>query len=146
MQQAAKYRQDVGIIDADGKRHKIAAYLAIDPGNTREHYLAAYLLAAVGIGIEFPASAMDQFNKGRTWTVVRNSPIEGGHYIPMFAHKSNIKLVTWSALHAMDARFLSKYNDESVAYVSEEMLTNGKSVEGFDLQALKDALKNIRSA
>ena len=40
----------------------------------------------------------------------------------------------------MTPAFLREYNDESVVYLSQEMLTGGKSPEGFDLAALKDDL------
>jgi hypothetical protein len=146
MQKAAKYRQDTGIIDADGVRHKVGAYLALDPGNTRELYMAVFMLGAVGIGFEFPSSAMGQFNRGHPWSVTRGASIDGGHYVPAFAKRANIVTVTWAQTQGMTVAFLKKYNDESVAYVSEEMLTNGKSVEGFDIQALRDALRDIKSA
>src|SRR5947209_12015282 len=64
---AASYRRKTGIVDASGKRHQVAAYLSIRPGDIAEHALAMWLFGAVGIGIEFPASAMDQFNAGKPW-------------------------------------------------------------------------------
>ena len=46
----------------------------------------------------------------------------------------------------MTDAFFRKYNDESIAYVSEEMLTGGKSPEGFDAAALLVDLKAIKAA
>ena len=134
---AASYRRKTGIMDASGKRHRVSAYLSIKPGDLTEHYLAMYLFGAVGIGIEFPSSAMDQFNAGKPWDVVSRSKIEGGHYIPLVAKRANIECVTWGKLQPMTTAFFQKYNDESVAYVSAEALTNNKSPEGFDAAQLQ---------
>lgn len=69
MKAAASYRRTTGLIDASGNRHKIAAYLAITPGDIKEHYIAMYLFGAIGIGILFPDYAMDQFSQGKAWSV-----------------------------------------------------------------------------
>ncbi|UFZ05461.1 hypothetical protein LQG66_03855 [Bradyrhizobium ontarionense] len=137
MQVAASYRRKTGIVDAGGKRHPVAAYLAIEPGNINEHMTAVYLFGAVGIGISFPASAMDQFNAGKPWDVVSRTSIEGCHYIPLVARREQLDVVTWGRLQAMTPRFFQKYNDESVAYVSLEALTKNKSPEGFDAAQLQ---------
>jgi hypothetical protein len=73
MEQAAKYRRKTGIVDATGNRHTVGAYVALPgvsaKGDNSPSFLdalasAAYIFEAVGIGIEFPDSAMDQFNNG----------------------------------------------------------------------------------
>ena len=145
MEVAAKYRRTHGIKDAAGKVHKIGAYLDLTPGNLTEHLQAAYLFQAVGIGIQFPASAMDQFNAGKPWSVVKGSSIEGGHYIPIVANRGVLEIVTWGRLQGMEDAFFKKYNDESIVYLSEEMLVAGKSIDGFDLAALQQDLKDITS-
>jgi hypothetical protein len=44
----------------------------------------------------------------------------------------------------MSPQFLAKYNDESVCYLSTEMLRpDGTSLEAFDLAGLKDRLENL---
>ncbi len=136
MQQAAAYRRNVGILDSSGNRHKVAAYLAIDPGNLQEHYVAIYLFGAVGMGLELPSSAMDQFDAGQPWRKVSHSSIAGGHYVPLVAREDFIYCVTWGKLQAMSPTFFRTYNDESIAYVSEEALTNKLSPEGFDYATL----------
>lgn len=146
MVEAASYRRKTGIADAQGNRHQVAAYLSIKPGSLTEHYIAMYLFGAVGIGIEFPASAMDQFNKGKNWSVVSGSRVEGGHYIPLVAKRTNLECVTWGKIQKMTLGFFRKYNDESVAYVSEEALTNNKSPEGFDSAQLQADLAKLPGA
>ena len=143
MRTAASYRRKTGIISTKG-RHKVAAYLAITPGNRTELRLACYLFEAVGIGIEFPKSAMDQFNAGKPWTVHKGSSIEGGHYVPVLGYDSKyIYVVTWGKVQKMSWAFFEKYCDEAIVYLSEEMLTGGKSVEGFDESQLKTDLAQL---
>lgn len=135
---AASYRRRVGVLDADGQRHLVAAYLAIRPGDKQAVKQAVYLFSAVGVGIRFPASAMDQFNAGRTWSIRSGSPIVGGHYIPAVGYDSRyIYVVTWGRLQRMTWGFYSKYCDEAVAYLSPEMLTGDLSPEGFNTAQLQ---------
>jgi len=137
MQQAASYRRCVGLLDSDGNRHKIGAYLEVNPGDLQELYIAMYLFAAVGIGIQFPTTAFDQFNKHKAWQVIGGAQIEAGHYIPGVALRSNIVCVTWGRFQAMRPSFYLTYNDETIAYVSPDELVNGKSPEGFDYATLQ---------
>jgi len=132
VQQAASYRRRTGILDAAGKRHCIAAYLALEPANLTHIYLAAYLFGAVGVGLELPSSAIDQFRRGKPWTVVAGSPDEGGHYVPIVGRRAaGLDIVTWGAVQVMTEDFLHRYCDEAVAYVSQECLVDQKSPEGF---------------
>lgn len=141
--EAASYRRKTGIIDASGNRHLVAAYLSLKPGNITELYQAMYLFGAVGIGIQFPSTAMDQFNQGRTWSVVEGAPIEGGHYIPLVARRSFLQCVTWDKVQAMTTGFFQRYCDEAVVYLSAEALTNGKSPELFDYAQLTSDLRAL---
>lgn len=135
---AASYRRHTGLADASGHRHKIAAYLALTPGDVQEHLLAMYLFGAIGVGVKFPESAMQQFRDHQPWDVVPGSPIEGGHYIPAVARRSgHFVIVTWGREQAMTDAFLQEYNDESYAYVSKEYLRQGRSPEGFNMTQLR---------
>jgi hypothetical protein len=137
VQTALQYRQNTGLIDTSGVRHKIGAYLALEPGNTQHLYEALYLFSAVGIGVQFPESAMDQFNAGKPWTVVSGASVDGGHYVPLVALRSNIVCVTWAQLQQMTLQFYQKYCDEAYAILSPEFLASGESPEGFNLPALQ---------
>jgi hypothetical protein len=144
VQTAAAYRQKTGVIDAAGNRHKIAAYLALDPGNLDHLYYASYLFGAVGIGIQFPESAMDQFSAGQPWDVVKGASIDGGHYIPLVARRDDgLHVITWGKNQTMTENFLRTYCDEAVAYISQEALVNQKSPEGFDYVQLSQDLQSF---
>jgi hypothetical protein len=143
---ALKYRQKTGLLDSHGNRHKIAVYVALEPGNLTELAEAAYLFGAVGIGIQFPDSAMDQFNAGKPWSVVAGSQVEGGHYVPVVGRPSGtyFDCVTWARVQKMTHGFITKYCDEAWAIISTEALAGGKSLEGFDLAQLKADLAALR--
>jgi hypothetical protein len=151
MQQAASYRRGTGVIDAAGTRHKIAAYVGLQVGDFDQLVLAMYLFGAAGIGFNFPVSAWNQFDTGVPWDVVAGTPAPtDGHYVPGLGRDpdGNIVVVTWGKTQLMTRKFYETYNDETVAYLSEEMLLPGpkpKSLDGFDLDQLQadlDALKN----
>jgi hypothetical protein len=144
MQVAASYRLKTGLLDADGKRHKIGAYVGLDPGNLTELWYASYLFDGVGIGVEFPAQWMDAFNRGKTWGAVARPKLEGGHYITDPAKRAgNAVIVTWGRTTPLTPKGYQQFNDETIAYLSEEKLSSGKSLEGFDLATLKADLKAV---
>lgn len=144
VREALAYRRRTGVLDAEGERHKIGAYLALDPGNWDHLLEAVYLFGAVGIGIEFPDSAMEQFNEGAPWDYVSGSHVEGGHYIPLVAKRSRLVCVTWGKTQQMTRRFYSRYCDEAWALVSPEIVSGaGRTPEGLDLPALQAALQSV---
>ena len=123
MHDVMAYRAKTGLVDAAGNRHKIAAYLSLDPGNVDHLLLAGYMFGCVGIGIEFPDSAMEQFHDGLPWDVVPGAQIEGGHYIPGVAYRNgDIEVVTWGEVVPMTMAFLSRYCDEAWVMVSQEVI------------------------
>jgi len=145
MSQAASYRFHTGVVDKNGNRHKVGAYLAITPGNRDEVKQAIYLFSDVGVGFEFPSLAMNQFNRGQTWHLPAGTLTGEGHYVPAIGYDSRyLYVVTWGRVQKMSWGFFSKYCDEALVYLSEEFLTQGKSPEGFDLLALTSDLKQFK--
>lgn len=142
---ALRYRQKIGIQDAHGNRHKIGYYIALTPGDWGELMQAVYLFAAVGIGVEFPDSAMEQFNQGEPWDIVEGSTVEGGHYVPVMGRSSvNVGgCVTWARRQPFTHAFYTRYCDEAFAIVFPEELHNGKTERGFDLAGLNAALAQL---
>jgi hypothetical protein len=138
-----KYRRGTGIVDAAEKRHKIGAFVKLEAKNVTQLYQASYIFQTVGIGIEFPGSAMTQFNEGKPWSVVEGAQVEGGHYICCVGKRENIDIVTWGALQQMTAGFFEKYCDEAWAYISTEDLQKEQNPAGFDLAQLKEDLARL---
>lgn len=94
--------------------HKIVAYASLDVSNLTEVKQAIALFGSVYVGLSFPDSAMDQFNDGETWDVVKGARIEGGHCVIAGAYANGkISLVTWGAETEMTEAFWKKYVDEA---------------------------------
>ena len=142
---ALKYRQQVGLLDAEGNRHKIFAYLAIEAGNWNQLLEAIYLCDTVGIGLNLPQTAMDQFNAGQPWGVVPGATSSGGHYVSAVALRDTLLLSTWGALQPTMQEFYEEYSDEAWGILSEESTTNGKTEEGFDMPTLLADMKYVKT-
>jgi hypothetical protein len=147
VQTALAYRQSTGLIDSTGKRHKIAAYVSLEVGNLQHLLEALWIFDAVGIGIQFPESAMTQFNAGQVWSVVPGAQIDGGHYIPLIGVPAvgNLTCVTWAKRQVLTSTFYTKYCDEAYAYITQDSL-NAKTKEnpgGFDWAQLSADLQAV---
>lgn len=130
--EAADYRRSTGVVDAIGARHKIAAYLALEPGNVQHLYQATYLFGVAGVGLQLPSSAIEQTKQRESWRVIAGAAIEGGHYVPLVGRQADgLHVVSWGVLQVMTEAFLQQYCDEAIAYVSEECLVGRKNPEGF---------------
>ncbi len=148
MQVAASYRRLTGIRDATGARHKIDAYVSITTGSPTQLAVATYFAGAVGVGLQFPYSAMEQFDHEKPWDVVPGARVSGGHYVPCVGKldNGNFLVVSWGRIQQMTPAFYQKYNDESVAYLSLEILSkSGLSPEGFNATLLRQYLKGVSS-
>lgn len=143
---ALSYRRKTGMVDANGVRHKIGAFVSLDPKNWVELMQAVYVFGVVGIGFEFPQSAMDQFNAGQIWDVVPGSPIEGGHYTPVVGSMSSAKkgtLITWARRQEFTRAFYETHNDESWVFISLELLNKAGTFRGFNLATLNADLASL---
>ena len=143
MSQAAEYRRTTGIIDATGKRHKVDAYFALEPGNPDMLALAIYLTGAVGVGIKTPNNVDILFDDHKPWDITAGTRIEGGHYVPAMLRNSsgNFGVVTWGGIQGMTPKFYNRYCDEAVMYVSLEILEKrGFSPDGFSIDEIRKAL------
>jgi hypothetical protein len=119
--------------------HKILAFAEVDVKNPDELHAALDLFGFLSLGIDFPASAMDQFNAGQPWDVVSGSQIEGGHAINAGFYDiaaKEWKIVTWGKVQTMTQAFWDKYVTEAWVVVSPEWVAANKNPDGVDLNAL----------
>jgi hypothetical protein len=143
MRIALNWFKNVGYPDADGNRHKIVGYGIIDPKDVQRLNDCANIFDGVAIGFEVTQDAMNQFQQHFPWDVQHHifgqDVIIGGHCVPLVGRMGNVKAVTWGTIQDAKARFLAKYNDEAYVIVTEELLNDGKSLEGFDMDTfIKD--------
>lgn len=141
LREALKYRRSTGVPDAEGTRHKLLAFLVLDQANFAHVAAALWLFGAVPIGIEVTDTAMEQFHAGLPWDPGGYDKTLGLHYVPLVAvRKGYLVCVTWGKLQAMTPRFLARRCDQAWAVLSDELLIEGRSPEGFDLEQLKKDL------
>lgn len=138
MQDALNYWRKTGI-----GGHKILAFAKLDPTNPAEIQAAIDVFGAVMVGIQFPASAMKQFNAGKPWSILsRDGGIEGGHAIHVGQYDDKgYDLTTWGKVQQMTPGFSAKYVDEAWAVITPEWLTAaGTNPDGIDLHGLGEEL------
>jgi len=143
MQQAAKWWRDVGITDADGKVHKIDAFVAIS--SVDDLLMATYLCGTGGAGLAIPDTAERQFEAGQVWDDLRSQPT-GGHYVPCVGYMGgHLVFVTWGELQGATREYVEARMEDAVCCLSREYLTaKGLSPELINWDALLDAVDSLR--
>lgn len=141
--QMAEYRRTTGIIDAAGIRHRIAAYLAFDPTNPDQLAIATFFFTACGVASIVMDDADDLFDEGKPWTS-DGTPSNEGHYTPCIQRKSGLwQLVTWGGDQMATPDYMEKEAYQGIAFVSIEMMVNGKDLDGFGLNELQQDLNAL---
>jgi hypothetical protein len=145
MREGLDYRRNVGIVDANGNRHKIGGYCSIEPGHWIHTLQALHIFDAVALGFVVPQSAMDQYWRGQPWTIVPGSPDEGGHYVPILARPGYhmLDVVTWGRRQPMSQGFFYKYVYQIFGIFSEDSLKSGKSRAGFNMDDFVAAVNQL---
>jgi hypothetical protein len=143
-----QYRKTTGLVDADGKRHTVVAYAGLTQGDWDELLVALSLFDMVGIGIQVPDYAQNQFSAGQPWDVEPGQPnIEGGHYIPVVSAASNTlaDVFTWGALQGMTEAFYRAFNIVAVVGLTAEMFNGDKGPDGIDFDRLQADLPEFNT-
>lgn len=118
---------------------KILAYAKVNVADHAEVEQAIASLGQIYIGMNFPGSAMDQFNAGQPWTVVAGATVEGGHCVTVGSFTAtSLGAVTWGAVQEMDWAFWDAYVEEAWAVIGPDFIdpASGVDVQGVDLYAL----------
>lgn len=135
--QVAEYWRTQGLVDANWNRHFIGGYVALTPRDVEELWQATYIFDGVGIGVELPSEWETAFGAGEPWDAVSNPHRIGGHYILGASKRSgNEGVVTWGKVQPMTPAGYEQFNDESLAYLSQERLNQGVDIDGFDWEHL----------
>lgn len=120
--------------------HKNLAFAAVDFKNKDEVRKATEIFGGVYLGIDFPDTAMDQFDAGKPWDVVAGAKSEGGHAINLGFYDvdtNTYKVVTWGRVQEMTQAFFDKYVDECWVVITPEWLNEqGLTPTGIDLYSL----------
>jgi hypothetical protein len=98
------------------------------------------LFGTVYIGVNLPESALTQFDNEQPWTVVRDSPVAGGHCVVIQKYDTQtdpIEVVTWGATQRVSAQWAEDYIEEAWVIITKDWFeANGDTVTGLDLAAL----------
>lgn len=141
------YRRDTGVIDALGQRHKIDAYIQIDPKDWETMIKCVWAFGAVGIGFEVPNSIWGEYYSHQPWTVHSDSSIEGGHYVPILGSTAPSKrctCITWGRSQEMTREFYEEYNDEAwIPYSLEALSKSGFNFRHIDHDKLEEMLHSL---
>jgi hypothetical protein len=118
--------------------HKIFAYAAIDPSNTRELMGAIAFFGCAYVGVNLPASATQATDAGEPWSNATDTNIEGGHAIPLVAYDQNtLTCITWGQRQTMTWPWLRAYLDESYVVFSGDWIgLSGTAPSGFNVAQL----------
>lgn len=111
--------------------HKILAFAQIDHTDPAQVRAAIAAFGGVYVGVDFPASAMEQFNREQEWTVVR-SYVEGGHCIWVGKYDENsLTCITWGAEQRMTQEWWDAYVEECWVLITQEWIeANGNTPAG----------------
>jgi hypothetical protein len=125
--------------------HKILAFAQLK--DLSKIHDALWMFGSVYLGINFPQSAMDQFNADQPWDVSGDGTIVGGHAIPVQYAGTGAcpyQVVTWAKLQGMTQAFLDTYCEEAWIIITDDWLDkNGHTPEGLDLAQLGADLSQL---
>ncbi len=107
---------------------------------------ATYAFGACYIGVAMPQSAMDQHERGESWTVVPSSPIVGGHCVVLVSRTtSGGEVITWGERQGVTDAWLETYVEEAWSVVTPEQgRGNGYDCDHQALIAELEALDHLR--
>lgn len=125
------------------------AYARVDLANETEVRQAIALFGQLYCGFNVPSSAMDQFDAGRPWDVVRGARIEGGHCVTIGAYDAEgLTCVTWGETQRMTWRFFRTYFDEAWVVIGPDDINpkTGADRAGLNLAALEADFRALTGA
>lgn len=135
MQDVLNYWRHTGI-----GGHQILAFAEANVKDLNECRVAVAEFGTLYLGINFPASAMDQFNAGQPWDVVQGAQIEGGHAINAGWYDTAAgtwKVVTWGKVQTMTQAFFDAYVEEAWVVITQDWIdAKGDAPTGVDTAAL----------
>lgn len=136
VQDALNYWRKIGI-----EGHQILAFAQVDHTRRAEVEAAINVFGNVHVGVNFPQSAMDQFDAGKDWELVaRDGGIIGGHAVPVGSYDETTGFdgtVSWARQLRMSQAFWNAYVEEAWIVITKDWLNaNGLSPEGVDLYGL----------
>jgi hypothetical protein len=128
-----------------GEGDKIAAYVALTPGDYTHVEDALYLFGGVYIGLQLPLSAQNQAVWAQSSGPDAAAGSWGGHCVAVVGYDGGgLTCVTWGALQRMTWGFWHTYCDEAYGVLSADWIEkSGDAPVGFDLAQLQADLTAV---
>ena len=134
-------------------KHKIGAYVSLEPANHNHIMDSVYIFEGCYIGVQLPISAQAQVQNHQPWSVPPGGPNGdgkpgswGGHAVPVVAYDARgLTVVTWGALQTMTWSFWEVYCDEAYAILSPDYLDGKQQApQGFSMRELEADLADLK--
>jgi len=128
-------------------RHKIAAFVEVDPRNTADVERSIYNCGVNYIGFNVPQYIVPtNGTPPAVWDVEHtHTNIVGGHAVVLAGYDANgARLISWGNYYTMTWAFFAKYVDESYAIADASWITSkGTSPAGLTLAELEQQMKAL---
>lgn len=148
-QEVLAYLLNTGAPMGSGGRHKIAAFVEVDPRNTEDVKRTIDGCGVCYIGFNVPTFLMAS-GPPAVWDVdpSGDQSIEGGHAVVLCGYDANgVKLISWGRIYSMTWAFFSAFCDEAYAIADPGWIeATGKTPGGLslaDLEAQMEAIKAV---
>ena len=136
-----------GIPVANGSgRHRISAYIEIDPSNAADVKLAVYSAGLTYIGFNVPSYLPE--SPGATWDVQPgNASIAGGHCVIVVGYDdAGLNIISWGAKYRMTWAFWAEFVDEAYMLADADWVrATGLDPAGQSLVALEAQMDALRA-
>jgi len=136
-------------VGPDGQsRHKISAFIEVDPRNPADVRQAIYECGVAYIGFNVPSTIMPQnAPPPAVWDLVPGAQMVGGHAVVLAGYNDQgLKVISWGEYYTMTWRFFATYVDEVYAIADSLWINAGtaKTVCGLTLTELEQLMQSLK--
>ena len=125
---------------------KLAGWAPVDIHNWDEMRSAAYCFGGLYVGVEMPANAEQQFERGQNWHVDEHtgSPV-GGHCVTLSGlNRFGADLETWGAETGLTKGWWQRFGSEAYVVIPEVFVETGHGpLANIDIKTLQSDLRNV---
>ena len=131
-------------------RHRLTAFVEIDPRNIDDVKIAISGAGLVYIGFQVPNNL--PMTAGATWDIEPSADysIEGGHCVVLPAYddaSSTFKAISWGSLYTMTYAFFNEFVDECYMIADPDFFNaTGATPGGLTLASLEAQMSALRSS
>ena len=130
-------------------RHRIAAYVEVDPRNQDDIKQTIWECGVCYIGFNVPQFLMDKYTiPDSIWTPqTTDNQIIGGHAVVLAGYDTfGAQVISWGSRYRMSWGFFSQYVDEAYALADRDWIeSTGRSPAGLTLAELETAMKSLKT-